>query len=264
MCGDERGGNTRVPCCGCACKSWKDAWRFDAGGTSPELTQHDTSDEAYLARHLRHERAEKKLRKQEKENLVRDRQKLLARIDSLEQVDIALLVPMLASLDAQHNKPPRSEFELTAHLTALHAELLADAKATLARYNKLLPSEAKHDPDTDYVKRPTRASTPLAQHTPTQVPRVVKESTKALGERVSPMHPKPPLHQRMGPTLAELAAQDNAPRADGTVYPTTTTNQRRNSTRRKAASAFGERVPEYALHYAPFETAMAQFFSSPS
>lgn len=263
MCRDARSGNPRVPCSGCSLESRQDAWCIYAGGMLCILTQYDTSDEVYLARHLRHERAEKKLRKQEKENLIRDRQKLIARIESLEQVDIALLVPMLASLDTQYNKPARSEDELTTHLTTLHAELLADAKATLVRYNKLLPSEAKHDPDTDYAKRPARATTPLAQHTQTRVPRVVKESTKALGERASPLRPKSPLHHRIGPSLAELAAQEMPSQADDPVYPTTPSNQRRNSTRRKAASAFGERVPDYALHPAPFETAMAQFFSRP-
>lgn len=227
-----------------------------------QLTQLDTSDEAYLARHLRHERAEKKLRKQEKENLIRDRRQLITRISSLEHVDVALLVPALAALEAEGGKPARSEDALIAHLSNLHAELLADAKATLARYDKLLPSEAKRDQETAMGELPSRVSMSPTPHTPgPSVPRVVRESTRALGARDLPSRaPRAPSH-RTGPSLAELAALDDPERRDS-VYPLTA-SRRRNSSRMKAASAFGERIPDYALHNEPFETAMADFLGSP-
>lgn len=222
--------------------------------------QRDMSDAAYLARHLRHERNEKKLRRQEKDALVRDRKRLIAQIASMEQVDVALLVPALAAREAERGAAPRDEDELLAHLGNLRTELVSDAKATLARYDKLLPDEAQRDAPSEFRASPvpkTRASpTPLVADPP--VPRVVKERTCALGARASTPYTTPP--RRVGPTLAELAhtPRDTSPTPPGSVYPPHAP-KRRNSSRRKATSAFGERVPDYAAHREPFDTAMAHF-----
>lgn len=224
------------------------------------LTQCDTSDEAYLARHLRHERAEKKLRKQEKEALVQDRRRILARIASLEQADVTLLVPAFAAREAERGAAPQSDEAMIAHLSLLHGELLSDARATLARYDKLLPDEAKHDRHVPVVGRRVRASaSPASPVHESPEPHIVKEPKAMRGVWFSPPYHAPA--PRVGPSLAELATMDRLEQ-DASVYPSPPP-QRRNSSRRKKVSAFGERVPDIAAHRAPFESAMAHFLGSP-
>ncbi|PKI82472.1 hypothetical protein MVES1_003438 [Malassezia vespertilionis] len=103
----------------------------------------DMSDAAFRARHAKPERMEKRLRHQEKETLVRDRRRHLNRIAALERVNVARLVPMLAAREQEQGRAVQSEVAYTEHLSLLQERLLAEAHATLQRYDTLLPGEAR-------------------------------------------------------------------------------------------------------------------------
>ena len=103
-----------------------------AGRTRGLGAAEDTSDEVYMQRNSKHERHERRLRRLEKEGLERERMRVAERIARVETMDLALLVPAM----------PQSADEARAVLEARRALLLADARATLARLNKLLAAPA--------------------------------------------------------------------------------------------------------------------------
>lgn len=208
------------------------------------------SDAAYEQRHKKHERAEKRLRRLEREALVRDRRRLEERTARLVQADLAMLVPALAAREKEQGKPERPFPELLTHLTALRDNLLADAHATLARYEKLLPREAaKSAPPVRPVGAPG-AELRVDTARPTRR-RIRKEPSV-------PTNYNRPRACRLAPTLRELAEADARPPLDGSVPAV----HRRASTRMKAASAFGERVPEIAEREALFDDTMAAFLDT--
>lgn len=100
-----------------------------AGRTRGLGAAEDTSDEVYMRRNSKHERHERRLRRLEKEGLERERRRVAERIAGVEAMDLALLVPAM---------PQRSGEEARAVLEARRALLLADARATLARLDRLL------------------------------------------------------------------------------------------------------------------------------
>ena len=99
-----------------------------AGRTRGLGAAEDTSDEVYMRRNSKHERHERRLRRLEKEGLERERRRVAERIAGVEAMDLALLVPAM----------PQSAEEARAVLEARRALLLADARATLARLDRLL------------------------------------------------------------------------------------------------------------------------------
>lgn len=111
----------------------------------------DTSDEVYVQRNAKHERHEKRLRRLEKEGLVRERERVNDRIARVQRMDLSLLVPAMqgqsssasdAPADAGSGTPQISAEAALAHLEERRALYLADAIATRARLDKLLPSTA--------------------------------------------------------------------------------------------------------------------------
>ena len=178
-------------------------------------SKEDTSDEAYTRRHARHERLEKKLRRQEKEGLVRDRRKHVDRVVALEQLDVRAFVPALAAHDAERKAPPRSEAELEAHLARVRADLLADARLTLARYNKLLPDEAAADRGEEPA-RTARSETPPDEAPRKRgrrpsMPRAISKSRLSSVDSTEGHEPRR-VSRRTGPSLSDIAQRENAVR----------------------------------------------------
>lgn len=184
----------------------------------------DTSDEVYEQLHVKHERAEKRLRRLEKDALIRDRRRVLERVQHIEQVDIIKLLPAFEARVAQE-QGKRTRSELFEHLTQVHASVLADARALLDRYNKLLPDEARQAPGGRF-RRPSMPDD----------------------------SPDPPFSRahatplRTAPSLADLARGSDTP---------STRRRRPVSLRQKEHLAFGESVPECATRPELFDDTMA-------
>ncbi|WFD36963.1 hypothetical protein MCUN1_003855 [Malassezia cuniculi] len=141
-----------------------------SGRTRGLSAAEDTSDAVYVQRNAKHERHEKRLRHLEKEGLVRERQRVIERIARVERMDLSLLVPAMqgqqSANDGQHSEsasvsapesvpkfatasvpasvpasaPPLSAEDALAHLEGRRKLYLDDARAVLARLDKLLPS----------------------------------------------------------------------------------------------------------------------------
>ncbi|WFD43766.1 hypothetical protein MPSI1_002430 [Malassezia psittaci] len=222
------------------------------------LTQGDLSDDTYSARHHRHERAEKKLRKEEKDRLCRDRRQLCDRISALEQVDVQLLVPMLAALEAEQGKPARSSDELLRHVTDIYTGVVADARATLSRYDRLLPDEAMADQSGNLANRSNQHSSPIRSDKngskSSDTYRKTSQASKA--ERPRPK-------QSFGLTLAQIAAAHKKRSSHDSLYPTRTQTHTPELSQKSVATAFGEQVPEIVTIYQPFEIAMAKYLAQP-
>ncbi|WFD31178.1 hypothetical protein MSPP1_002212 [Malassezia sp. CBS 17886] len=248
----------------------------------------DTSDDAYTQRHLRHERAEKKLRRQEREVLTRDRRAVVAFIDSLTQLDVHALVPALHARRTQTRAKGEGRGgsadtggDPIAHLERARADALADACSTLARYDKLLPDKARAMPHGATSRLPV--ATPPGEDTAREKRCAVKDlaytaaAARGVYERF----------MSASPSLADLARSqpdaDGAPEMPGdcpgasdpprqrdapTDTQTSGTRQhasqstRRNSMRVKSTTAFGQRVPEYAARSVPFDDAMAEWLTA--
>ncbi|WFC99854.1 hypothetical protein MYAM1_002600 [Malassezia yamatoensis] len=220
------------------------------------LTQADLSDDTYSARHHRHERAEKKLRKEEKDRLCRDRRQLCERISALEQVDVQLLVPMLAALEAEQGKPARSSDELLRHVTDIHTAVIADARATLSRYDKLLPDEAMADSTGNSENRLKQHSSPIRAH---------KNGSKSNYTQCRPSQAlkaeRPRAAQRLGLTLAQIATAHGKKPPHDSFYPTCNQRNTPELPQKDVATAFGEQVPEVVTIHQPFEIAMAKYLA---
>lgn len=186
----------------------------------------DTSDEAYEQLHAKHERAEKRLRRLEKDALIRDRKRVLERVRHIEQVDIIKLLPAFEAREAQE-QGKRTRSELLEHLTHVHASVLADARALLDRYNKLLPDEAQQVSGVRYQRASTRA---------------IDGSPGPPSDRAR----ADPL--RMAPSLADLARSHDTPSARRPCPV---------STRHSERLAFGERVPDCATRPDLFDDKIA-------
>lgn len=202
--------------------------------------QEDTSDEAYEQLHSKFERAEKRLRRLEKEGLGRDRQRMVEQVARLEAMDVHKLLPALEAREAELNAERRPREEIIACAQQVHAALLAEARETLARYNKLLPDDALAD---GTLKRPlSHAEEPPSGRGERRYARARRaEHRDATGGRP-------------GPSLAALAvpAPEIAAPSHGA----------RNSTRMRATSAFGERLPDYVARRAAFDDTMAQWIEA--
>ena len=186
----------------------------------------DTSDEAYEQLHSKHERAEKRLRRLEKDALIRDRKRVLERVRHIEQVDIIKLLPAFEAREAQE-QGQRTRSELLEHLTHVHASVLADARALLERYNNLLPDEAQQVPGGRY----RRAATRTIDGSP---------GPPADRARADPL--------RLAPSLADLASRHDTPSARRPCPV---------STRHSERLAFGERVPDCATRPDLFDDRIA-------
>lgn len=184
----------------------------------------DTSDEVYEQLHVKHERAEKRLRRLEKDALIRDRKRVLERVRHIEQVDIIKLLPAFEAREAQE-QGKRTRSELFEHLTQVHASVLADARALLNRYNKLLPDEARQASGGRFRRPSTRDDSPDSPF--------------------SRAHAAP---LRTAPSLADLARGSDTP---------STQRRRPVSLRQKEHLAFGESVPECATRPELFDDTMA-------
>lgn len=208
-----------------------------------------TSDAVYAELHAKQERAEKRLRRMEKEALVRDRRRAIERVERIQQVDIVKLLPVLEA--RQDPRARRSHADLLEHLSCTHARILAEAQAILDRYNKLLPNETRHDDKTEGVTqcaRRMRSSTAVSRstHPRTSIP---PRSAAASLERLASSRQS---RQQMAPSLAELALHTD----------THSSSRRPVSMRRKSMLAFGEYMPEFAIRSEPFEHAMASWLQS--
>lgn len=224
----------------------------------------DTSDAAYAARHLKHERAERRLRRLEKEALVRDRRRQVERVARLAQVDVTKLVPVL---EARRAAEPASDLPadrpgLLVYLRDLRDRLLSEARSMLQRYDTLLPDEALHDAEaaSSVRRQPNTPATRGAVSHAVPVPRVVNVSTAPLAPPSPPSGTSPHV-PRIAPSLAELAEAPDTPTALDPVTPPSKL-RRSNSTRRKAASAFGERVPDCVSRREHFDDAMAEWMAA--
>ncbi|WFD20475.1 hypothetical protein MCAP1_002719 [Malassezia caprae] len=191
----------------------------------------DTSDEAYEQLHSKFERAEKRLRRLEKDGLVRDRRRMVEQVARLEAMDMHKLLPALEAREAELSSARRPREAILACAQQMHAELLAEARETLARYNKLLPDDAL----ADTRKRPS-------SHTAEPTGRGERRHARARRAE----H-RDAVAARSRPPLAAQAGPAPSPGA------------------RKAAlstSAFGECLPDYVAHRAAFDDTMAQWIEA--
>ncbi|CCU98831.1 unnamed protein product [Malassezia sympodialis ATCC 42132] len=209
--------------------------------------QDDTSDEAYEQLHSKFERAEKRLRRLEKEGLVRDRRHMVEQVARLETMDVHKLLPALEAREAELSGTERRPREaILACAQHMQQELLADARETLARYDKLLPDHARGD------RPPSKRPLP---HPSVEPRRSRGEQRQARARRAEDSDAgSAGATGRTGPSLAALAvpAAEDAARSHGA----------RNSARTRATSAFGERLPDYVARRAAFDDTMAPWIEA--
>ncbi|WFD23998.1 hypothetical protein MEQU1_002695 [Malassezia equina] len=227
------------------------AVRSKTRGTSAPVE--DTSDEAYEQLHSKHERAEKRLRRLEKEGLVRDRRRMVEQVARLETVDVHRLLPALEAREAElcSGAEVRPREAILACAQRKQQELLAEARETLARYNKLLPDDALAD------RAPLkRRSSPTAVDEP-PTSRSDRRHARARRAEERSEARVAASSGRTGPSLANLAqsAPENAAHSHDHARP-------RNSARKRATSAFGERLPDYVARRAAFDDTMAQWIEA--
>lgn len=230
------------------------AMRGKTRGTSAPVVrasahmQEDTSDEAYEMVHSKFERAEKRLRRLEKEGLVRDRRRMVEQVARLESMDVHKLLPALEAREAELNgSSARSRDAILACAQDMQQELLAEARETLARYNKLLPDDALAD-DQGPKRRRLRVG---AVKTESPSPRARKDVTH--NEKKSAT-----VAWRDGLSLAALAqvsAGKGGKSPDGHAHTP-------SSARMRATSAFGERLPDYLARPAAFDDTMTQWLEA--
>lgn len=215
--------------------------------------QEDTSDEAYEQLHSKYERAEKRLRRLEKEGLVRDRRRMVEHVARLETVDVHKLLPALEAREAElcSGAEVRPREAILACAQRKQQELLVEARETLARYNKLLPDDALAD------RAPLkRRSSPTAIDEPPTSRGDRRHARARRAEERSEARAAASAG-RTGPSLAHLAqpAPDHAAHSPDHARP-------RNSARTRATSAFGERLPDYVARRAAFDDTMAQWIEA--
>ena len=209
--------------------------------------QDDTSDEAYEQLHSKFERAEKRLRRLEKEGLVRARRHMVEQVARLETMDVHKLLPALEAREAELSGTQRRPREaILACAQHMQQELLADARETLARYDKLLPDHARGD------RPPSKRPLP---HPSVEPRRSRGEQRQARARRAEDSDAgSAGATGRTGPSLAAHAvpAAEDAARSHGA----------RNSARTRATSAFGERLPDYVARRAAFDDTMAPWIEA--
>lgn len=125
------------------------------GKTRSMRSEEDTSDAAFERRHRKADNAEKRLRRWEKENLRKDRQKIVDRIDRLKAADSRILAPILSAREDRQrlasgtnvteksngdsvsvNDTESSEYQ--TKLEHLREELIEEHRVLLQRYDALL------------------------------------------------------------------------------------------------------------------------------
>lgn len=125
------------------------------GKTRSMRSEEDTSDAAFERRHRKADNAEKRLRRWEKDNLRKDRQKIVDRIDRLKAADSRILAPILSAREdrqrlASGNNGSESSNgepglvidtdsnEYQSKLEHLREELIEEHRVLLQRYDALL------------------------------------------------------------------------------------------------------------------------------
>lgn len=230
----------------------------------------DTSDEAYMRRHARHERKEKKLRRQEKEALIRDQRKMAKRVAALEQIDATCFLDAVLARERERAQKDeayraRTEGECRTHLEQLQASYLADARAMLARYDKLLPDEAKaqRSESPRSLSPPTRR-TRLA--VPAREPRGLAAKADAAGGcgcSNAEGHGGNASCGVYDEQLATAGAPDLGATRDALSPAQHAPAHRRISPRKRAHSAFGECIPDVVSRAESFDTAMTNWLLAP-
>ncbi|WFD27882.1 hypothetical protein MNAN1_002890 [Malassezia nana] len=229
------------------------AMRGKTRGTSAPVVrasahmQEDTSDEAYEMLHSKFERAEKRLRRLEKEGLVRDRRRMVEQVARLESMDVHKLLPALEARETElSGSTARSRDAILACALDMQQELLAETRETLARYNKLLPDDAlAYNQGTK--RRRLRSGEVNTASPPPSARKDAKHDEKSA-----------PAARRDGPSLAALAqvpARGSAKSSGSHAHPP-------RSARTRATSAFGERLPDYVARPAAFDDTMAQWLEA--
>lgn len=135
------------------------------GKTRSLRSEEDTSDAAFERRHRKADNAEKRLRRWEKDNLKKDRQKLVDRIERLKAADARILAPILTARE-QRQRPMDGESSSVsaaadaaaaasssvysaaqqAKLEHLRDELIEECKVMLRRYDALLTVPVEETP----------------------------------------------------------------------------------------------------------------------
>lgn len=196
----------------------------------------DTSDAVYEQLHAKHERAEKRLRKLEKEALVRDRRRALERLRRIEKVDVEKLLPAIEAREEEvaksKSEPQRTREELLANVTQAHANMLADARAIVDRYNKLLPDEAQQDSAGGGSRSRSRS--------------------RSQGAHASPLPSSPPV-----PRMRRIRLRSSAPTLADVARKTKDTPHIVTDMTCESGRAFGEHIPGYAERAEPFDDTMA-------
>ncbi|PWN35882.1 uncharacterized protein FA14DRAFT_160861 [Meira miltonrushii] len=124
------------------------------GKTRSMRSEEDTSDAAFERRHRKADNAEKRLRRWEKENLRKDRQKIVDRIDRLKAADSRILAPILSAREdrqrlASGTNAEKSNGDADSVVDAesseyqnklehLREELIEEHRVLLQRYDALL------------------------------------------------------------------------------------------------------------------------------
>lgn len=125
------------------------------GKTRSMRSEEDTSDAAFERRHRKADNAEKRLRRWEKDNLRKDRQKIVDRIDRLKAADSRILAQILSAredrqrLASGNNITEKSNgdsgsttdtdsSEYQTKLEHLREELIEEHRVLLQRYDALL------------------------------------------------------------------------------------------------------------------------------
>lgn len=95
--------------------------------------QEDTSDEAYLKRHRKHELAEKKLKNRERERLAHELYQQQLTVERLRNMDRGNLLSIATALRRADGLPQKEAEDIDA----LHRRLLREAEDQLKRYEML-------------------------------------------------------------------------------------------------------------------------------
>ncbi|OZJ05096.1 hypothetical protein BZG36_01353 [Bifiguratus adelaidae] len=149
----------------------------------------DTSDEAYLKRHHKHQLAEKKLKNREKERLAHEvyqHQVALERLRNMDRRQLSLLTSTLRTSDGRTPRPDEME--------SLHRSLLLEAEEQLARYQQLGFGD-KRRREREPLREKAVVETPVAERVLTPPVESVKETSvkkTAKSRDDKPVFPKTP------------------------------------------------------------------------
>lgn len=165
------------------------------GKTRSMRSEEDTSDAAFERRHRKADNAEKRLRRWEKENLKKDRQKIVDRIDRLKAADSRILAPILSaredrqrvasntSATEKNAGDPNStndteSVEYNNKLEHLREELIEEHRVLLQRYDALLTVPTEETPSEKVIGKRKKVHDYDSQHLTAEDDSFDKSSTK--------------------------------------------------------------------------------------